>query len=203
MTINRRSVALGLTVGLLAGGTGAAVAATTSGTSASSRSTSATTGTGTDAWGGYGPGRTGNGAPGGYGPGWNGSGARGGYGADWNGNGAWGAYGEIDGIDLGRTATGAAAGYLGLSTAELKSRLRSGKTLAELASSQHKSASGLENAIVAAISSSVQSDHALSAGEKATITAGAKAWIDAIVEHNWPVGNGSWDGAQQGPMLPW
>jgi hypothetical protein len=179
MTINRRSIVLGLTVGLLAGGTGGALAATTTGSAKSGRSATATTRTGNHAWGGYG-----------YGPGW--SGYR-----------AWGGVGESGGVNFGRATTNAAAAYLDLTTTEVKSRLRSGKTLADLAITQHKSVSGLENAIIAAITNSVQSDSALTAGQKATLTADAKARIDSIVENTCPVAGGGWFGAYQGPMVPY
>ena len=44
----------------------------------------------------------------------------------------------------------AAASYLGLSVPQLFDQLRGGKSLAQIAGSQHKSTSGLENAIVSA-----------------------------------------------------
>ena len=47
-----------------------------------------------------------------------------------------------------RGPLGAAASYLGLSVPQLLDQLRSGKTLAQVASSKGKSATGLENAIV-------------------------------------------------------
>ena len=126
MTINRRSVALGLTAGLLAGGAGGALAAVNSGRSTSGMSATATTWPGNGTWGGYGyaPGPSGYGARGGYGGngGWDGDGGNGGYGGSYGGG-----WGDIGGMTFGRTATKAAAGYLDLTTPELKSRLRVGQ----------------------------------------------------------------------------
>jgi hypothetical protein len=45
---------------------------------------------------------------------------------------------------------GSAASYLGLSVPQLLDQLRGGKSLAQVASAQHKSTSGLENALVSA-----------------------------------------------------
>lgn len=169
MKINHRSIALGLTVGLLAGGAGGALAATTAGSSTTAASE-------TTSW-------SGDGAPYGYGygPGWS---------AD-SGDQIHNWYGGGGPVTIGRTALSVAARYLALTTSELTSRLGSGNTLAQLASSQHKSVSGLEDAIVAAISRSVHSDTALSAGQKPAIITNAYRRIGSIVETACPIGNGS------------
>jgi hypothetical protein len=60
MKIDRRSIAAGLTVGVLAGGAGGAIAATTSGSRIASAS-STTTSRATGGWDGYGYGRGGGG----------------------------------------------------------------------------------------------------------------------------------------------
>lgn len=174
MKINRMSIALGLTVGLLAGGAGAALAATTRGSSTSG--TSATTmGAGDRAWGGDR-----------CGPGWSGYG----------GHAINSRYGDVGPMTFRRSAIGAAAGYLELTSSGLKSRLRSGQTLADLAIS-HKSCRAW-SAIVAAINSRVHSGSALSAGQKAAIIAGAKRPIGSIVDNTSPMG--SRFGSYYGPM---
>jgi hypothetical protein len=169
MRINHRSIALGLTVGLLAGCAAGALAPTTAGSSTTAAS-------GTASW-------SGDGAPGRYGYG---------YGAGWSGGSGdqihhW--YGDGDPVTIGRTAISAAARYLALTPSELTSRLGSGNTLAQLASSEHKSVSGLEDAIVAAISRSVHTERALSAGQKAAIITNANRWIGSIVDTACPMGN--------------
>ena len=56
----------------------------------------------------------------------------------------------------------AAASYLGITRAQLLTQLRSGQTLAQIASSRGKSTAGLEQAIVASITSRL--DHDVAAG---------------------------------------
>jgi hypothetical protein len=167
MQINHRSIALGLTVGLFAGGAAGALAATTAGSSTTAASA-------TTSW-------SGDGGPGGYGygPGWS---------AD-SGDQIHNWYGDGGPVTIGRTAISAAARYLALTPSELTSRLGSGNTLAQLASSEHKSVSGLEDAIVAAISRSVHTERALSAGQKAAIITNADRWIGSIVDTACPMGN--------------
>ena len=54
------------------------------------------------------------------------------------------------GVPAGPGALDAAAGYLGLTNAQLLQQLSSGKSLADVAGAQHKSVSGLEQAMTAA-----------------------------------------------------
>jgi len=178
MKINRRTIALGLTAGLLAAGGGGALAATTAGswTPAASATTSWS---GHRAWGGYGPG-----------PDWRG------YATNqinsWN---------DDDGpMTLGPTAISATASYPQLTTSGLRSRPRSDKTLADLAISQHKSVSSLENAIAAAISPNVHADSALSTGQQAAIIANANQRIASTVDTTHPIGNASAFTAPSAPM---
>jgi len=181
MRINRRSITLGLTVGLLAGGAGGALAATSTRTS--------TTGTpATKTWGGNGV-WAGNG-------GWD----RYGSGAGWSGYGGASGYGDVGATTFRGTTVRAAARYLGLTTSGLKSRRRPDTTLAELAISEHKSVAGLESAIVAAISRNVNSNTALSAGQKAAIIANAKERAGSIVDNTWPVRGGGGFGPYNSPM---
>ena len=172
MRINRRSVALGLTLGVLAGGAGGALA-----------STSAPTpwpGAGAGAWGGYGYGA-------GSGPGWGGPGCSG-----WRGG--------LGYATVGRAAVTAAAGYLGLTKSELRSRLASGTTLADIATSRHRSVSSLERAIGAAIRRSVLADTSLTASQQTAIIAQAKRRIDAIIHSSWPMGGRGWLPGDYGPL---
>jgi hypothetical protein len=176
MKINRKTIAAGLTVGVLAGGAGGAIAATTSGswtaTPPSMTRSSATRGWDAD---GYGWGVGANG--------WRGPGMRGG----------WGASGSDTNIadtrcgSLARSGRRASQAYLGMSASQLDSRLQSGKTLAEIASSQGKSVAGLKRAIETAVTDSVNADSALSSSQKSSIIANLKSIVDSVV-------TGTWDG---------
>jgi hypothetical protein len=75
----------------------------------------------------------------------------------------------------------AAADYLGLSQAQLRSQLRSGKSLADVARAQRKPVSGLENAILAAITSWINASTRLSAAQKAAMISEVKSHLGAIV----------------------
>lgn len=61
-----------------------------------------------------------------------------------------GGFGHGDFGHRGPASLGAAATYLGLTEAELRTQLESGKTLAEIAKAQGKSVDGLEKALTAA-----------------------------------------------------
>ena len=77
---------------------------------------------------------------------------------------------------------GAAASYLGMTEAQLQTQLGSGKSLADVASATAgKTVSGLEDAIVAAITKDVNADTELTADQKAQILANVKAKVDAMV----------------------
>jgi hypothetical protein len=186
MRINRRSIVAGLTVGVLAGGAGGAIAATTSGarTALSSSTRTATAG----GWDGYGAGWGGA-------SGWGGA-TRWGDPAAGRGWGGWGNdsnLGALRWTSLARSGRQAALRYLGLSASQLRSRLQSGKTLAEIASSQGKSAAGLERAIETALANSVSADSALSASQKASIIASLKNAVDSAP-------TGTWEGRPADPM---
>lgn len=181
MKINRTSIAVGLTVGVLAGGAGGAIAATTSGSRTASTS-STTTSRATGGWDGYGYGWGG-------GAGWRDPAAG-------SGSGAWGNDTNTGGMrwtSLVRSGRRAALTYLGLSASELHSRLQSGKTLAEIASSEGKSVAGLERTIEAAVADSVNTDGALSASQRSSIIANLTNVVDSVV-------TGTWHGGPAGPM---
>lgn len=187
MQINRRSIAAGLTVGVLAGGAGGAIAATTSGSRIATTS-STTTSRATGGWDGYGSDWGGGGA------GWQDP-------ATGNGWGGWDNdtnFGGMPWTSLARSGWRAALTYLGLSASQMHSRLQAGKTPAEIASSQSKSAAGLENAIETAVADNVNTDSALSAGQKSSILANLTNVIDSVITSTWhgrpagPTTRGGW-----------
>jgi hypothetical protein len=170
MKINRRSIAAGLMVGVLAAGAGGAIAATTSGSRITSPSGTATS-RATGGWEqyGYGWGARDNG--------WPDPATR----AGWR---AWSSDTNIGGApcrSVARSGRRAAQAYLGLSASQLDSRLQSGKTLAEIASSQGKSVAGLERQIETAATDSVNADSGLSANQKSSIIANLKSVVDSLV----------------------
>lgn len=75
----------------------------------------------------------------------------------------------------------AAAGYLGLSQAQLRSELQSGKSLADVARAHGKPVSGLKSTVLTAITNWVNTSSKLSASQKAAVISKAKSHIDAIV----------------------
>ena len=76
----------------------------------------------------------------------------------------------------------AAATYLGLTQAELRSQLESGKSLADIAkTTAGRSVSGLQDAIVAAVTKDVNANTNLTADQKAQIIAQVKAHVADLV----------------------
>jgi len=188
MRINRKSIAAGLTVGLLAGGAGGAIAATTSGPWTATTRVVTMSGA-SRGWGG--PGNGWGATNGGWGP------------ATGGGRGPWGGDTDNGGPGCGslaRSGRRAAQAYLGLSASQLDSRLQSGKTLAEIASSESKSITGLEHAIVTASTASVNADSALSASQKAAIITNLRSFVDAVVTGTWDGAAGPWPGGPGGPV---
>jgi hypothetical protein len=78
-------------------------------------------------------------------------------------------------------AVQAAAAYLGLSQAELRTRLQAGQSLADLARAQHKPVSGLEDAMAAAMASRINASHALTATQKAAMLRVMRSHLDDMV----------------------
>ena len=103
------------------------------------------------------------------------------------------------GFGFGRAAFGvgplpeitAAAKYLGLTKAQLRQQLRSGKTLAQIAKAQGKSTSGLEQAITASVKArldkAVANKRITSAQEQKLLKA-LSTGIDAMVNNTLPKG---------------
>jgi len=71
--------------------------------------------------------------------------------------------------------------YLGLSEAQLRGQLESGKSLADVARAQGKSVPGLENTILAAVTSQVNAITGLSAAQKAAVISEVKSHLGEIV----------------------
>lgn len=82
------------------------------------------------------------------------------------------------GVDMMATA----ATYLGITEAQLQTQLRSGKSLADVATATSgKTVAGLEDAIVAAATKAVNANTNLTADQKAQIIANLKTMVDAMV----------------------
>lgn len=152
MRLNTTGVAVGLAVGVLAGGAGGVLAAT-----------GATSTSPTAPFSGAGPGP--------------------GYG---------GMYGMMRSGQMPVLA--AAASYLGMSQTSLQTQLQDGKTLAQVASARGESVSGLQAAITAAAKTHLDANSALTADQKAAITAQIKTRLNSIIN------NGHQSGAGVGPM---
>ena len=90
-------------------------------------------------------------------------------------------HGNHHGMWHGHNAVGKAiAGYLGLSQDQLRSKVESGMSLADVAGEQGKSVAGLESAIVKAVTSQVNSSN-LSTDQKSMIISAVKNHVGQIV----------------------
>ena len=100
------------------------------------------------------------------------------------------------------SAMAAAADYLGLSLTDLRAELRSGTSLADVAAAQGKSVSGLEDAMIAAMTSRLDANTTLTAEEKAAALAAMKSHLDAVVTATPSSGSGMGPmGAGMGRMM--
>jgi len=87
----------------------------------------------------------------------------------------------------------AIADYLGLTAAELRTQLQSGKTLAQIATAEGKTVGGLEDAIVAAAKTRLDADVAdgkLTAAQAATFLANLKEHVTDMVNRTGPPAGG-------------
>ncbi len=85
----------------------------------------------------------------------------------------------------------AAASFLGLTEAELRTRLQSGKTLAQVAKDKGKTVDGLEQALLDAASKRLDqavADGRITAAQKATMLAQLKSRIADMVDGTLPAG---------------
>jgi hypothetical protein len=96
----------------------------------------------------------------------------------------------------------AIANYLGLTAAELRTQLGSGKTLADIATAQGKSVSGLEDAIVADAKTHLDTAVAagrLTADQESTMLSNLTAHVADFVNHSGPPAGGP-GGPGHGPF---
>ena len=120
--------------------------------------------------------------------------------------GGWAGMGDMEdmaGMAFGEnSAIAAAADYLGLSPTDLRAQLRSGTSLADVAAAQGKSVAGLEDAMVAAISSHLDANTTLTAEEKAAALAAMKSHLEVMVTATHSPGSGIGPlGAGMGSMM--
>jgi hypothetical protein len=81
----------------------------------------------------------------------------------------------------GQPVFSAVASYLGLTQAQLRDQLLAGKSLAQVATAQGKTLSGLKSAIAAAVTARINADSRLTAAQKAALIAEMKSHLDAMV----------------------
>ncbi|CAN5358375.1 hypothetical protein BH09ACT6_BH09ACT6_00990 [soil metagenome] len=95
----------------------------------------------------------------------------------------------------------AAAAYLGLSQADLKAQMQSGTSLSDIAAAQGKSVSGLEDVLVAAFKTNLDSNGSLSDAQKATALERMKNRIASMVEGAQTPGEGK--GMRMSDAMDW
>ena len=119
------------------------------------------------------------------------------------GSAGMGDRGAMTGMAFGEnSAMAAAADYLGLSLTDLRAELRSGTSLADVAAAQGKSAAGLEDAMIAAMSSRLDANTSLTAEQKAAALAAMKSHLDVMVTASHSPGSGIGPlGAGMGSMM--
>jgi hypothetical protein len=83
----------------------------------------------------------------------------------------------------------AAADYLGLSPTQLRTQLHSGASLADIATAQGKPASGLKDAILAAMTSRINANTALTAQQKAAMISQVKSHLDTMINMDMGMGH--------------
>ena len=75
----------------------------------------------------------------------------------------------------------AAADYLGLSLTQLRTQLHSGTSLADIAKAQGKPVSGLKDAILAAMTSRINANTALTAQQRTAMISQVKSHLDTMI----------------------
>ena len=102
-----------------------------------------------------------------------------------------GDMGDMAGMGFGEnSAMAAAADYLGVSLTDLRADLQGGQSLADVAAAQGKSVAGLEDAMIAAMSSHLDANTTLTAEEKAAALAAMKSHLDVMVTATHSPGSG-------------
>jgi len=111
--------------------------------------------------------------------------------------------GDMAGMGFGEnSAMAVAADYLGLSLSDLRADLQGGQSLADIAAAQGKSVSGLEDAMIAAISGHLDAYTLLTAEQKAAALAAMKGHLDVMVTATHSPGSGIGPlGAGMGSMM--
>ena len=102
------------------------------------------------------------------------------------GTGICGGYG----MRAGQQVMTAAADYLGLSLTQLRTQLHQGTSLADIARERGKPVSGLKDAILAAMTSRINANTALTAAQKTALISQFKNHLDAMI--NTSMGMGRW-----------
>jgi len=98
------------------------------------------------------------------------------------GSGHFGGMDSMGGMWSGQQPVmNAAADYLGLSLAQLHTQLRSGSSLADIATAQGKSVPGLKDALLAAMTSRINANTALTAQQRAAMISQAKDHLDTMI----------------------
>ena len=113
-----------------------------------------------------------------------------------------GSYGGMHGMWAGQQPVmTAAADYLGLTLPQLRAQLYSGQSLADLASARGKSVSGLKDAILAAMTSRINADTALSPQQKAAMISQAESHLDTMITMDMGHMGGPGAGEGMGPHM--
>ena len=101
-------------------------------------------------------------------------------------------------------AVKAAADYLGLYLTQLHTQLRSGNSLADIAKAQGKTVPGLKNALLAAMTSRINANTALTTQQRAAMISQAKDHLETMINmdmaHSPGTGMGSHMTGTDSPM---
>jgi len=90
--------------------------------------------------------------------------------------------GYMEGMASGENSPmAAAAGYLGLSPTDLLAQLHNGRSLADVAAAQGKSVSGLEDAMIVAMTANLDANTTWTVQEKAADLALLKSHLDVVM----------------------
>lgn len=104
-------------------------------------------------------------------------------------------FGHMAGMSFGQNSPMTAVmSYLGLSQTELQDQLQSGKSLEDVAKSQGKSVSGLEDAMIAALKTNLDTNSTLTSDHKVAAVEQMRSRIDTMVNASHTLGEGIWMG---------